>query len=235
MSNETLLFVCGIILAVSAVTVSVIGLKVKDFPGKAMPLVVLWFAAFVIATTTFAVLHAKDEDNKAKEAKYEKAGEEFEKEGGHVPPLEANNEEETEETATEGEGHSEEGSEEAGAAEKPESAEEGAEEPEAAEGGAEEAEGEEAGGAEAAGGSGGNPEAGATVFAENCAVCHGSDGHGGGGGPDLRTMPKAQSEEGAIEQVTDGGGGMPPFGGVLSEEEIKNVASYVVQDVVGKG
>jgi mono/diheme cytochrome c family protein len=33
--------------------------------------------------------------------------------------------------------------------------------------------------------------------------------------------------------VTDGGGGMPPFGGVLSEEEIQNVAAFVVEDVVG--
>jgi len=26
---------------------------------------------------------------------------------------------------------------------------------------------------------------------------------------------------------------MPPFGGTLSEEEIKNVAAYVVEDIVG--
>jgi mono/diheme cytochrome c family protein len=48
-------------------------------------------------------------------------------------------------------------------------------------------------------------------------------------------MPKAQEEATAIEQVTDGGGGMPPFGGQLSEEEIQNVAAFVVQKVVGKG
>jgi plastocyanin len=130
MSNETLLFICGIVLAVSAVTVSFIGLKVKDFPGKAMPLIVLWFAAFVVATATFAVLHAKDEEgDKAKEARYQKAGELFEKEGGHV------HEEESEEPAeAEGEGHSEEGEEEAGAEESPEAAEEGAEEESAEEG-----------------------------------------------------------------------------------------------------
>ncbi len=250
MSNETLLYICGIVLAVSAVTVSLIGLKVKSFPGKAMPLVVIWFAIFAIGSTTFAVLHAKDEDaNKAKEAKYEEAGENAEREGGHVGPLEAGG-------ASEGEGHAEEGSEEAGAEESAESAEEGAEE--AAPAGEEGAGGKEAsadekasagekasGGEKAAGGekavggeevaSGGNPEAGATVFAENCSVCHGEDGHGGAGGPDLRTMPKAKTEEAAIEQVTNGGGGMPPFGGVLKEEEIKNVAAFVVQKVVGEG
>ncbi|MBS1882636.1 MAG: PQQ-binding-like beta-propeller repeat protein [Actinobacteria bacterium] len=106
--------------------------------------------------------------------------------------------------------------------------------------------GEEAGGAEKEGAEGGeekaeagaggapNAEAGSEVFAENCSVCHGATGHGGNGGPDLRTMPLAQEQAGAEKQVTDGGGGMPPFGGTLSEEEIKNVAAYVVEKIVGK-
>jgi mono/diheme cytochrome c family protein len=95
-----------------------------------------------------------------------------------------------------------------------------------------EAEGEEseAGGA----GAGGDAMAGEEVFAENCSTCHGATGHGGNGGPDLRTMPKAKTEAGAIEQVTDGGGGMPAFKGSLSEEEIANVAAYVVEKIVGK-
>jgi alcohol dehydrogenase (cytochrome c) len=94
-----------------------------------------------------------------------------------------------------------------------------------------EAEGEEgeAGGA----GGGGDAIAGEEVFAENCSTCHGATGHGGNGGPDLRTMPKAKTEEGAVEQVTSGGGGMPAFKGQLSEEEISNVAAYVVEDIVG--
>jgi mono/diheme cytochrome c family protein len=32
----------------------------------------------------------------------------------------------------------------------------------------------------------------------------------------------------AVEQITNGGGGMPPFGGQLSEEEINAIAAYVV-------
>jgi cytochrome c551 len=47
-------------------------------------------------------------------------------------------------------------------------------------------------------------------------------------------MPKAQEQATAEEQVTNGGGGMPPFKGTLSEEEIKNVAAYVVEEIVGK-
>jgi alcohol dehydrogenase (cytochrome c) len=97
----------------------------------------------------------------------------------------------------------------------------------------EEASKEAEGGGEEASTAGGNPEAGMAVFSENCSICHGSDGHGGNGGPDLRTMPKAKTEAGAIEQVTNGGGGMPAFGEQLSEEEIKDVASYVVQKIVG--
>jgi plastocyanin len=78
MSNETLFYVCGIVLAVSAVTVSIVGLKLKDFPGRFLPVIVLWFAIFVGGATTFAVLHAQDEEA-AKAAELEKAGEEIEK------------------------------------------------------------------------------------------------------------------------------------------------------------
>jgi plastocyanin len=78
MSNETLFYVCGVVLAVSAVTVSIVGLKVKSFPGKALPLVILWFAIFVGGATTFAVLHAQDEEN-AKAAELQQAGKKIEK------------------------------------------------------------------------------------------------------------------------------------------------------------
>jgi plastocyanin len=80
MSNETLFFICGIALAVSAVLVSIAGLKAKDFPGRAFPLVILWFAILVGSATTFAVLHAKDEE-KAKASEFQPAGKKFEEEG----------------------------------------------------------------------------------------------------------------------------------------------------------
>lgn len=84
MSNETLFYVFGIGLAVSAVLISLAGLKLKDFPGKAFPVVVLWFAILIGGATTFAVLHAKDED-KEKAAKYEEANKEIEKETSSGP------------------------------------------------------------------------------------------------------------------------------------------------------
>jgi alcohol dehydrogenase (cytochrome c) len=89
------------------------------------------------------------------------------------------------------------------------------------------------GGEEAAAGAAPSAEAGKEVFAEQCSVCHGADGLGGNGGPDLTTMPLAKEQAGAEKQVTNGGGGMPAFKGTLSEEEIANVAAYVVEDVVG--
>src|ERR1700710_2747711 len=97
-------------------------------------------------------------------------------------------------------------------------------------------EGGESGEEAAAGGGGGataDAAAGKEVFAEECSVCHGSTGHGGNGGPDLRTMPLAKTQAGAEKQVTNGGGGMPAVKGQLSSEEISNVAAYVAEDIVG--
>lgn len=92
MSNETLFFICGIGLAVSAVLFSFVGLKVKNFPGKAFPVVALWFAVLVVGSTTFAVLHAQDEET-AKASEDNTAGREIEKEvnddeGGQAPAKE---------------------------------------------------------------------------------------------------------------------------------------------------
>lgn len=79
MSNETLFYICGVALAVSAIVVSFLGLRIKTFPGRAFPVVVVWFVALIGGATTFAVLHAKDEE-KAKAAEFEQAGREIEKE-----------------------------------------------------------------------------------------------------------------------------------------------------------
>ncbi len=84
MSNETLFYICGIALAVSAVLISFVGLRVKSFPGKLGPLVVLWFAILVGGSATFAVLHAQDEE-KAKAAELTKANEENEEEAADKP------------------------------------------------------------------------------------------------------------------------------------------------------
>jgi plastocyanin len=84
MSNGDLFYVCGSVLAVSAVVISILGLRVKSFPGRFAPLVALWFVALVGASTTFAVLHAQDEQE-AKAAELSEAGEEAEEEEAGAP------------------------------------------------------------------------------------------------------------------------------------------------------
>jgi plastocyanin len=77
MDNETLFYICGGALAASAVVVSLLGLKLKDFPGRLAPLVFVWFAILVGCATTFAVLHAQDEEH-AKAAEFAEASHEDE-------------------------------------------------------------------------------------------------------------------------------------------------------------
>jgi plastocyanin len=89
MSNGDLFYVCGAALAVSAVLVSFVGLRVKDFPGRAAPIVALGFMLLIGATTSFAVLHAQDEQE-AKAAELSKANEEITKE--ESSPVEAESE-----------------------------------------------------------------------------------------------------------------------------------------------
>jgi outer membrane protein assembly factor BamB/mono/diheme cytochrome c family protein len=131
----------------------------------------------------------------------------------------------------------EEAKEEGGEAGEPEgTAEEGAGEPEeagepeAVEGGEEPAEGAEAGGA---GGEALLTE-GKTIFTTNCASCHtlSEAGASGNVGPNLDEL---KPDKALVEtQVTNGGGGMPPFGGILSPQEIEAVAEYVSK-VAGTG
>jgi plastocyanin len=61
--NETLFYVFGIALIISAIAVSAVGLKFENFPPNRGILagVVLYFAALVGLTAVFAVLNAQDE------------------------------------------------------------------------------------------------------------------------------------------------------------------------------
>lgn len=80
----------------------------------------------------------------------------------------------------------------------------------------------------------GDPEAGATLFAEQgCGSCHvlADAGSSGTTGPNLdETQP---SFEAAFQQIRDGGGGMPAYGGDLSDEQIADLAAYVSERAGG--
>ncbi len=59
MSDLTIFYIFGITLTVSAVVVSLLGLRNASFPGKMFPLLAAYFALLVAGTTTFAVLNAE--------------------------------------------------------------------------------------------------------------------------------------------------------------------------------
>jgi outer membrane protein assembly factor BamB len=71
---------------------------------------------------------------------------------------------------------------------------------------------------------------GAAVFAQNCASCHTlAAAHATGAvGPNLDEVKP--SEAVVQRQVTNGGGGMPSFGGRLSSRQIAAVAAYVAHN-----
>ncbi|MGC1852445.1 MAG: hypothetical protein WA687_08410 [Solirubrobacterales bacterium] len=81
MDYELIFYVSGSVLAVSAVVFTFLGLRVERFPGRAAPVVALWFIALVGLSTTFAVLHSQhEEEHREHEAGLPHATEEAEKE-----------------------------------------------------------------------------------------------------------------------------------------------------------
>jgi mono/diheme cytochrome c family protein len=76
--------------------------------------------------------------------------------------------------------------------------------------------------------------AGAAIFeSAGCGACHtlAAAGASGSVGPNLDEL--APDLDTVIAQVTNGGGGMPAFGGDLSEQEIESVAAFVVESTSG--
>ena len=70
-----------------------------------------------------------------------------------------------------------------------------------------------------------DPVLGGEVFSDSCSVCHGSEG-GGGVGAALGGVSERLSERQHLTVVWSGRGSMPPFGGILTDEEIAAVVAY---------
>jgi mono/diheme cytochrome c family protein len=68
---------------------------------------------------------------------------------------------------------------------------------------------------------------GASLFTQNCSSCHTlAAAHARGTvGPNLDQLKPSSAV--VLRQVTNGGGGMPAFGGRLSKQQIAAVATYV--------
>ena len=83
---------------------------------------------------------------------------------------------------------------------------------------------------------GGDPAAGAEVFATaGCGGCHTLSEAGSTGmtGPNLDARVPEIDEERIIDQVTNGGQNMPAFGDRLEEQQIRDVAAYLVDATSG--
>jgi mono/diheme cytochrome c family protein len=76
---------------------------------------------------------------------------------------------------------------------------------------------------------------GRELYSTNCVLCHKYDGRGGpsegGYGADLR-VTKLTFEE-LVEVITAGraGKGMPPFKGIVDEENIETLAHFIQKDL----
>ena len=68
--------------------------------------------------------------------------------------------------------------------------------------------------------------AGAEVYTERCATCHGERLRATGGAFDLLKL-RPHERERFDKAVNDGKGQMPPWGGVLSPEEIDQLWAYI--------
>jgi cytochrome c553 len=81
---------------------------------------------------------------------------------------------------------------------------------------------------------GGDPAAGEQVFASaGCGGCHALEAAGSSGtvGPNLdETQP---DHDLVVDRVTNGAGAMPAFGDQLDEQQIEDVAAFVVESTQG--
>src|ERR1700694_5227172 len=71
-------------------------------------------------------------------------------------------------------------------------------------------------------------QAGAVLFHDKgCEHCHGVDGVGTDLAPALSTVGKRRKKEQIVQQIAQGGKGMPAYATVLQPEEIKWLAEFL--------
>ena len=70
---------------------------------------------------------------------------------------------------------------------------------------------------------------GRQVFDSACVACHGYDGRGGYGGG--VALDQVRDVAMIYATVTDGRGNMPPLGDLLTPEQIRAVADFIVKDL----
>jgi alcohol dehydrogenase (cytochrome c) len=74
-------------------------------------------------------------------------------------------------------------------------------------------------------------ENGLIVYRAACLFCHGEDGTGGhGGGP---TLVESGTVGAVVQVVSEGRGDMPAFGAALTAEQVRDVSTYVIEQLIG--
>lgn len=73
------------------------------------------------------------------------------------------------------------------------------------------------------GSAGGDTTAGASLFASDCASCHGSDARGGSA-PSIAGINDSQA---VIDVILNGSGGMPGFASSLSDADVSDILAYL--------
>ena len=81
----------------------------------------------------------------------------------------------------------------------------------------------------------------ASIFRQQCAICHGPEAEGktlddGKVVPNLREGEhlKFRSEAEIYKQISEGGNGMTPFRGILTERELHLMTGFVLHDLRGQ-
>ncbi len=72
----------------------------------------------------------------------------------------------------------------------------------------------------------GSASAGATVYTDTCAVCHGANGEGGAGSA-LATVADSLSDEEVVDTILNGTSGMVAYDGQLTDQQIADVFAYL--------
>ncbi len=84
MSDATIFYILGGLLAAMAVTTSFVGLRFESFPGRYGPAIFLCFFLVAASAITFAIRNGQNEE-KARAAENTSAGEEIEKKESESP------------------------------------------------------------------------------------------------------------------------------------------------------
>src|SRR6476660_8703676 len=81
----------------------------------------------------------------------------------------------------------------------------------------------------------------ASIFRQQCSICHGPEAEGrtlddGRIVPNLREgeQLKMKTDAAIYKQISDGGNGMTPFRGILSERELQLMTHFVYHDLRGQ-